>query len=123
MEPEKMPEEARVYRIGEVAELLHLKTYVLRFWETEFPQLAPERAESGQRLYTDADVEILRKIRQLLYDDGMTIEGARKVLAGLSLEELRNAEVESDIYNHEFLTVVEKELHSVCRLLRKEMES
>lgn len=70
----------KTYRIGEVAEMLNLKTHVLRFWETEFPQLAPVRAESGQRLYRDEDVATLRRIRQLLHEQGMTIEGARRIL-------------------------------------------
>ena len=70
------------YRIGEVAELLDLKTHVLRFWETEFPQLAPLRTGKGQRLYTEENVALLRRIRQLLHEQGMTIEGARRVLAG-----------------------------------------
>ncbi|MBL3582145.1 MerR family transcriptional regulator [Oleidesulfovibrio alaskensis] len=70
-----------VYRIGEAARLLNLKTYVLRFWETEFPQLVPERAESGQRLYTEENIALLRQIRYMLHEQGLTIEGARKVLA------------------------------------------
>lgn len=70
-----------VYRIGEAARLLNLKTYVLRFWETEFPQLVPERAESGQRLYTEQNIELLKQIRYMLHEQGLTIEGARKVLA------------------------------------------
>ena len=58
------------YRIGEVAELLDLKTHVLRFWETEFPQLAPLRTGKGQRLYTEENVALLRRIRQLLHEQG-----------------------------------------------------
>jgi len=71
----------RTYRIGEAAKLLNLKTYVLRFWETEFPQLAPHRTEKGQRLYSEQDVAMLRTIRHLLHERGLTIEGARKILA------------------------------------------
>lgn len=73
---------AQTYRIGEAAELLQLKTHVLRFWETEFPQLAPLRTEKGQRLYTEEHVALLRRIKQLLHEQGMTIEGARRVLEG-----------------------------------------
>ena len=73
---------AHTYRIGEAAELLQLKTHVLRFWETEFPQLAPLRPEKGQRLYTEEHVELLRRIKQLPHEQGMTIEGARRVLEG-----------------------------------------
>lgn len=71
---------AHTYRIGEAAELLQLKTHVLRFWETEFPQLAPLRTEKGQRLYTEEHVALLRRIKQLLHEQGMTIEGARRLL-------------------------------------------
>lgn len=68
------------YRIGEAADLLQLKSYVLRFWETEFTQLAPLRTDKGQRLYTEAHLELLRRIRHLLHEQGMTIDGARRVL-------------------------------------------
>ena len=68
----------RTYRIGEAASLLNLKTYVLRFWETEIPQLVPLRTEKGQRLYTEADLALLRRIRFLLHERGLTIEGARR---------------------------------------------
>ncbi len=70
----------RTYRIGEAARLLKLESYVLRFWETEFPQLCPLRTPKGQRIYTDADLVVLRRIRALLYEEGMTIEGARRIL-------------------------------------------
>lgn len=70
----------RTYKIGEAAQLLNLKSYVLRFWETEFPQLSPLRTEKGQRLYSESDLEILKFIRHLLHERGLTIEGARKVL-------------------------------------------
>lgn len=59
--------EEKTYRIGEAAELLNLKTYVLRFWETEFPQLDPLRTEKGQRLYSERDIAVLRRIRHLLH--------------------------------------------------------
>jgi DNA-binding transcriptional MerR regulator len=68
------------YRIGEAAEMLKLKSYVLRFWESEFPQLVPLRTEKGQRLYTEAHMLLLRHIQTLLYEKGMTIEGARRIL-------------------------------------------
>ena len=68
------------YKIGEVAAKLNLKTYVLRFWETEFPQIEPLRTEKGQRLYNKEHVGILRRIRHLLHERGLTIDGARKVL-------------------------------------------
>lgn len=72
---------ADTYKIGEAAALLKLKTYVLRFWETEFPDIVPLRTEKGQRLYTEEHLALLERIRHLLHDRGLTIGGARKVLA------------------------------------------
>lgn len=71
---------ATTYKIGEAATLLNLKTYVLRFWETEFPQIVPLRTEKGQRLYTEENLALLERIRFLLHERGLTIEGARKIL-------------------------------------------
>ena len=70
----------RYFRIGEVAVLLGVKPYVLRYWETEFPQVRPQKSRSGQRLYRRREVEILLDIRHLLYERGFTIAGARKAL-------------------------------------------
>lgn len=70
----------KTYRIGEAAAKLNLKTYVLRFWEMEFPQIAPIRTEKGQRLYRERDLALLRRIRYLLHERGLTIEGARRIL-------------------------------------------
>lgn len=68
------------FRIGDVARLCSLPAYVLRFWETEFPQLKPHKGGSGQRLYRKRDVEIVLEIKRLLYDEGFTIAGARRSL-------------------------------------------
>jgi DNA-binding transcriptional MerR regulator len=68
------------FRIGEVAELCDLPTYVLRFWETEFPQLRPTKSSTGQRMYRRRDVDSVLRIRKLLYEDGFTIAGARQYL-------------------------------------------
>ncbi|HVZ16376.1 MAG TPA: MerR family transcriptional regulator [Terriglobales bacterium] len=68
------------FRIGDVSELLQLPTYVLRFWETEFPQLKPTKSSSGQRMYRRREVELALRIRQLLYEEGFTIPGARERL-------------------------------------------
>ena len=68
------------FRIGEVATLCHLPAYVLRFWESEFPQLKPVKSSTGQRMYRKRDVENVIRIKQLLYDQGFTIAGARQHL-------------------------------------------
>lgn len=72
---------ADTYKIGEAANLLNLKAYVLRFWETEFPDIVPLRTAKGQRLYTEEHLALLERIRYLLHERGLTIGGARRVLA------------------------------------------
>jgi len=68
------------FRIGEVANLCRLPAYVLRFWESEFPQLKPVKSSTGQRMYRKRDVESVLRIKQLLYEQGFTIVGARQQL-------------------------------------------
>lgn len=68
------------FRIGEVARLCRLPAYVLRFWETEFPQLKPNKSSTGQRMYRRTDVENVARIKRLLYEEGFTIPGARQQL-------------------------------------------
>lgn len=68
------------FRIGEVATLCKLPAYVLRFWETEFPQLKPVKSSTGQRMYRRKEVETVVRIKQLLYAEGFTIAGARQQL-------------------------------------------
>ncbi len=71
---------ASVYKIGQVAKMLGIKEYVLRFWEKEFPQLNPKRTRSGQRLYSEEDIKLIKKIMYLLYEERLSIEGAKKRL-------------------------------------------
>lgn len=68
------------FRIGEVATLCRLPAYVLRFWESEFSQLKPIKSSTGQRMYRRRDVESVLRIKQLLYEQGFTISGARQQL-------------------------------------------
>jgi len=77
-EPPVIPDKL-YFRIGDVAALLDVPAYVLRFWETEFPQLKPNKGGTGQRLYRKKDVELALRIKSLLYDEGYTIPGARQV--------------------------------------------
>jgi DNA-binding transcriptional MerR regulator len=72
--------EDRLYRIGEVSRLTELKPFVLRYWETEFPMLEPVKSPSGHRMYRQEDVDMVFKIKRLLYDEGFTIAGARRHL-------------------------------------------
>ena len=84
--PEKL-----YFRIGEVARLCRLPAYVLRFWETEFPQLKPVKSSTGQRMYRRRDVENVLRIKKLLYEDGFTIAGARQQLRGEIKNEKKQA--------------------------------
>src|SRR5258707_12103240 len=68
------------FRIGEVARLCEVPAYVLRFWESEFPQLKPNKGGTGQRLYRRRDVETALRVKTLLYDEGYTIPGARQAI-------------------------------------------
>jgi DNA-binding transcriptional MerR regulator len=71
------------YKIGDVCRIVGVEAYVLRYWEKEFPALAPPKSKSGQRTYRPKDIELLLKIRTLLYDEGFTIAGARKKLGSV----------------------------------------
>src|ERR1700757_1738339 len=82
--PATLSEETRLYRIGEVSRLTALKPFVLRYWESEFPMLQPVKSPSGHRLYRQEDVDLVLKIRRLLYDEGFTIAGARRHLQELA---------------------------------------
>jgi DNA-binding transcriptional MerR regulator len=76
------------FKIGEVSRLTGLEAYVLRYWETEFPSLRPRKSGGGQRVYTRKDVEFVLQIKQMLYEQGFTIAGARKRLRARSPDEV-----------------------------------
>ena len=69
------------YSIGEVSKLTELEQHVLRYWETEFPELKPQKNRAGRRIYTESDVAFIQRIKHLLREEKYTIEGARKALA------------------------------------------
>ena len=69
------------FRIGEVSKITKIPAYVLRFWESEFSRIRPKRTAAGQRLYTRADIELILKIKTLLYEKKFTIQGARQHLS------------------------------------------
>ncbi len=84
------------YSIGEVAEMVGLEQHVLRFWETEFSDLKPEKNRAGNRIYRERDIDIVRKIQFLLYEEMFTIDGARKKIKQLkkiSLDEYRRSQI------------------------------
>src|SRR5215204_4288401 len=94
--PEKL-----YFKIGEVCDLVGVQAHVLRYWETEFPQLAPQKNRSGQRSYRRKDVEISLRIKELLYDDEYTIAGARKKLQNELRETSRLKIVPHEPVRHE----------------------
>jgi DNA-binding transcriptional MerR regulator len=81
METESRIPQKLFFRIGEVCDLIKVQPHVLRYWETEFPLLAPQKNRAGQRVYRRKDVEMVLRIRDLLYEEKFTIAGARKRLA------------------------------------------
>jgi len=76
----RIPQDKKYFRIGEVSRIIEVEPYVLRYWEGEFPQVRPERADSNQRTYQRKDLEILLEVKRLLYEEGLTIQGAKKRL-------------------------------------------
>ncbi len=103
----KPPQPSKLfYRIGEVSRLTGLEPHVLRYWETEFPQLKPDKGRSGQRLYKKKDVDYVLSIKRLLYTEGYTISGARKKLNGSGSEDIETV-----------LDSAKKELRAILEIL------
>jgi DNA-binding transcriptional MerR regulator len=108
------------FRIGEVAGLLAVEPYVLRYWESEFPSLAPKKSGTGHRLYRRKDVELLLKIKHLLYEKRYTIEGARQSL----LNDAKGSKLKAperkqrDLFTPDPLTHVRTELASILQILK-----
>lgn len=100
------------FKIGEVSQLAGIPTYVLRFWESEFKQINPRRTQSGQRQYKQSDVELILKIKHLLYDRKFTIQGAKRHL----LAATKASKSESPAAT---LTEIRSELKRIQQLLDK----
>jgi DNA-binding transcriptional MerR regulator len=98
------------FRIGDVAKLCGVEAYVLRFWETEFSQLKPNKSGTGQRLYRRRDVELALRIKQLLYGDGYTIAGARQVFTAENREAKKVLPQEPILKTKEPETTADKQL-------------
>jgi DNA-binding transcriptional MerR regulator len=106
-QPQQQPSKL-FYRIGEISRLTGLEPYVLRYWETEFPQIKPDKGKSKQRLYKKKDLDTILQIKQLLYKEGFTISGARKKLNGRADNEHMGTVIES----------AKKELREILELLK-----
>jgi len=110
------------YRIGEVSRITGLKAHVLRYWESEFKVIKPHKGGSLQRLYRRKDLDLILKIKKLLYEDGFTIAGAKKKIRDLERLEnkqmkLRLVEKGSNGNAREFLVALQEELKGIRKML------
>jgi DNA-binding transcriptional MerR regulator len=115
--PDKM-----AFRIGEVADLLHVKSYVLRYWESEFEQLKPKKSKHNQRMYERRDVEMLMLIKKLLYRDKFSIEGAKSALKKLRKDSQRVKEIRSLADRIEDMRTKAEDLLDDIRRLRNQIK-
>ena len=99
------------YTIGEVADLTGLKSHILRYWESEFPALRPQKGANGRRIYRPFDIAVVRTIKRLLYEEGYTVAGARKKL---SAERRRDAIAR----RRDVVATVKEDLNGLLALLK-----
>lgn len=99
------------YRIGEVSRIAGVQTSVLRFWESEFPRIKPRRTDSGQRIYSRKDLDLILTIKELLYKKKFTIKGARQYLNSKSTPPPKG-------HNQEVLEEIRSELEEIHDLLK-----
>ncbi len=90
--PEKL-----FYKIGEVSRIVGVESYVLRYWETEFPFLKPRKSKAGQRVYTKVEIDLVRQIKHLLYEEKYTIDGVRRRLSGAA----EHQDAQPELQRHE----------------------
>jgi DNA-binding transcriptional MerR regulator len=125
--PDLSPEPAEIpdklyFRIGEVSDLVGVEPYVLRYWETEFPAVGPKKSDTGHRMYRRKEVELLLRIKYLLYEKKYTIEGARQHLQSESMIGKRKRPVKNEqreLFSGEALPEIRKELVAILDLLKK----
>src|SRR5581483_2663656 len=109
------------FKIGEVSDLLGVEPYVLRYWETEFPVLSPKKSGTGHRLYRRKDVELLLRIKHLLYEKRFTIEGARQSLQSQAKAPKPAASarrVQQDLFSADPLPEIRRELVDILTILK-----
>ena len=108
------------YSISEVSEITKLKSYVLRYWETEFSQLSPPKNRAGNRTYRQKDIEIILKIKDLLYNKKYTIDGARNCLKGKDSDGNTDINSEENYDKHKIiLSKIKDELRSILSIISK----
>jgi DNA-binding transcriptional MerR regulator len=108
------------FKIGEVSELLGVEPYVLRYWETEFSVLSPKKSGTGHRLYRRKDVELLLRIKHLLYEKRFTIEGARQSLhAEAKAPKPKTVKrIQQELFSVDPVPEIRKELADILKLLK-----
>ena len=109
------------FRIGEVSELLGVEAYVLRYWESEFPSLAPKKSGTGHRLFRRKDVETLLRIKHLLYEKRFTIEGARQAMqaeAQAAKARPPKREAQRELFADDPVPEIRRELAEILELLK-----
>ena len=102
------------YSIGEVSKMVGLKSYVLRYWETEFKQLSPPKNRAGNRTYRQKDIDLILKIKDLLHGKKFTIEGARSVVSGKGATELSTEQISKNIIRQ-----LKSELNEILQIIKK----
>ncbi len=118
-----LPSEDRLYyRIGEVSRITGIKPHVLRYWESEFKMIKPHKGSSLQRLYRKKDLELILKIKKLLYEEGFTIAGAKKKIRDMEKEEVKKEKFQetqkpANGKDHELLISIREELNGIRKML------
>ncbi len=101
------------YSIGEVCNLLNVKPHTVRYWESEFPQIRPQRTRGDTRRYTQEKIELLRMIRDLLYVQKFTVKGVRKRLSDIKSAQKHQVSTDQGIINHDLKDSLIKQLNSI----------
>jgi DNA-binding transcriptional MerR regulator len=115
----KLPDKI-YFKIGEVSRILSLETHVLRYWETEFPSIKPIKSKSGQRLYRRSDIEVLHLVKDLLYKQKFTIEGARRHLRSLGVDRSMKEKEKRDQTNIQItLTALKSRVENLSNILER----
>ena len=102
------------YSIGEVSKMVGLKSYVLRYWETEFKQLSPPKNRAGNRTYRQKDIDLILKIKDLLHGKKFTIEGARSVVSGKRVTDIPTEQINKNIIRQ-----LKNELNEILQIIKK----
>ena len=123
---EKMIPSKLFFKIGEVCELTETQPYVLRYWESEFPALAPAKNNSGQRIYRRRDIETILRIKTLLYEEGFTIAGAKKKLELEMKEQAKGTSVTpapQTLTGEDEVKEIKAELHGLLDMLDRDLKA